>query len=106
MFEPLAGFRAVPVSGFSQVDWLACGSFPQAVLDAASRFSCAVWRLSCAMNKPPRDPSPEEIRKACEEIRREWSEREHHRRAGLEVDDVGPLPYTVPVVKRVSGDSQ
>jgi hypothetical protein len=39
------------------------------------------------------DPTHEEIRKACLEIQREWSEREFEKRAG-----VRPTPWSAPIV--------
>jgi len=45
----------------------------------------------CSSRHP--DPTREEIRKACLEIQREWSEREFEKRAGI-----CPVPWSAPVV--------
>ena len=44
---------------------------------------------------PSRNPDPthDEIRKACLEIQREWSEREFEKRAGIR-----PTPWSAPIV--------
>lgn len=42
----------------------------------------------------PQDPSPEEIRKACRNIRREWSASERRKRASWQVQ-----PWMVPIVR-------
>lgn len=48
------------------------------------------------------EPSPEEIRKACEEIRREWSEETFRQRAvGL-----APREWFPPGVKRHSDEPE
>jgi hypothetical protein len=49
------------------------------------------------MARSRHNPSPDEIRRACEEIRSTWSEREHRRRAGWSRELVGfASRWTVP----------
>ncbi|NIL98083.1 MAG: hypothetical protein GTO53_09795 [Planctomycetales bacterium] len=45
-------------------------------------------------NPPSYQPTPAEIRRACEEIRKRWSQRERRRRAGLDPDG-GWMPPTI-----------
>jgi len=53
------------------------------------------------MEQPPNgDPTPEQIREMCREIRKSWSEREHWLRSGYA--DGKPV-MTVMTVTRVRG---
>ena len=44
------------------------------------------------MNKPNHDPTPAEIAAECALIRKDWSEAEHRRRAGMSCEG----GYTIP----------
>ncbi len=41
-------------------------------------------------------PTPEDIERACQQIRSNWSEEDHMRRRGREPDDDGSVGWTVP----------
>lgn len=44
--------------------------------------------------KKPYDPSPEELKTACESIQKTWTEKERLRRIGFK----DPEPYVIPTV--------
>ncbi|MCC7421318.1 MAG: hypothetical protein IT428_13625 [Planctomycetaceae bacterium] len=48
------------------------------------------------MTTPPRDPTPDEIRRRCAVIRKEWTEEERLRRAGKKDCVTAPRVFKHP----------
>lgn len=48
------------------------------------------------MSTPPRDPTPEQIRRRCAVIRKEWTEEERLKRAGRRENVTAPRVFKHP----------
>lgn len=98
--DVFAEMRRLREQGLSNVQAAAAVGVPVQV----AQISLSAYFTPIPDTPPERetdDPTPAEIRRACQAIQREWTPRERARRAGLDPNAAG---WSLPVARLHAGD--